>query len=115
VVVPKGSSKNGPYKWTSKLTGHKVKRALRTRKSIRVLSDPSDEAQWIKALGRNPKDKKRGVIYIYAIDANELRNSTLKRFGDRLTITDVVGFVMKFPESKSAATADYVGQPSGQA
>jgi len=113
VVIPKGSEDIGPYKWTDNLTAHRVKRALRTRRSIRVLSDKGNMEQWIKALDRDPKDRKRGVLFLQVVDGNELRKDALNRFSEKLTVTDLVGIVIKFPESKSVATAAYVGQPGG--
>jgi hypothetical protein len=109
VVIPKGSAKAGPYKWTDGLTSYKVRRALVTMKSIGVLSDPRDQSRWEEDLRRTSSDRKRGVLYLYSVDANELRFEAQRRFRTTLPIQDVVGLVLQFPDS-ATPTAEYFGQ-----
>lgn len=116
VIVPRGNQSSPLYTWAPGIATHTINRARlngrsKKSKSIRVLSSPSDIDSWKNKFGRDPKDSKRGALFLYIIDKNsEGRGGENRLFEDSSKAIDVVGLVFNFPESRSNATVEYVTQ-----
>lgn len=108
VVVPRGSREREPYAWSKDVHARRVMRSPTTSSSIRVLSNPADIEGWRRAASRNGGDPRHGGLILYAIDKNS--GTKTKFFSKASDATDVIGFVLAFPDSKSNVTVEYVSQ-----
>ncbi len=110
IVLPEGSKKEITHSWTKNIFTHKVFRSPLTSKSIRVLSDPSEQDKWLELTGRDKKDPTRGCLMLYLIDKKSGLENKIKFFNKSTDAEDILGLVFIFPESKSNETIEYISQ-----
>lgn len=108
VVIPRGSREREPYAWSRGVHARRVMRSPTTSSSIRVLSNPADIEGWKRAALRTGNDPRHGGLILYAIDKNS--GAKTKFFTKASDATDIIGFVLAFPDSKTNVTVEYVSQ-----